>query len=96
MDPAAIVPVAGMLTALFTMGLFGWSIVQLARSPIGQAIGRRLQGRHGPVDPDLVAEVSALRDQMELLQQQLGETQERLDFTERLLAGRQAGELSRG
>jgi len=96
MDYEAMIPLFGMITGIITTGLFFWGVVQVARSPIGQAIGRRLQGRHGQADPELVAEVAALRDQVEGLRQQLEETHERLDFTERLLAGRQADQLPRG
>jgi len=45
-------------------------------------------------DPGLAGEVSSLRDQVDALQQQLYETQERLDFTERLLTqGRDVREV---
>jgi hypothetical protein len=37
-------------------------------------------------DPALDRELTALRDHMDAMQQQLHEAQERLDFTERLLA----------
>jgi hypothetical protein len=85
MDPEGLIPIFGMITGILTTGLVFWGIVQVARSPIGQAIGRRLQGRHGQGDSELAAEVAALRDQVDVIQQQLVETQERLDFTERLL-----------
>lgn len=92
----SLIPIFGMITGIVTTGLFFWGIVQVARSPIGQAIARRLQGRHGAADAELAADVAALRDQVDMLQQQLGETHERLDFTERLLTrartdGRQEG-----
>lgn len=84
MDPGqAIVAIAGMITGLLTTGAIVWGVVQFARA--------RHQGRLA--DPDLHNEVAALRDQVEQLQQQLYETQERLDFTERLLTqGRDAPE----
>lgn len=91
MDPATMIPVAGMFTAIFTVGVVAWCVVQVARGPVGQAIGRRLQGRHG-ADPELAQEVAALRDQVDILQQQLMETQERVDFTERLLSKGRAPE----
>jgi hypothetical protein len=86
MGPEAVVPLFGMVTGIITTGLFFWGIVQVARSPVGQALGRRLQGRYAQGDPELVAEVAALREQVDGLQQQLFETQERVDFAERLLA----------
>jgi len=76
----------GMLTGIIITGLMTWGFVALIRGPVGQALGRRLQGRHGQADADVLGAVDALRDQVDLLHQQLAETQERLDFTERLLA----------
>lgn len=97
MGPEGLIPLFGMLTGLIITGLFFWGMVQVFRGPVGQAIGRRLQGRHAHSDPELAAEVAALRDQVDTLQQQLMETQERVDFTERLLArGRQADQISPG
>jgi hypothetical protein len=84
MDPGqAIVAIAGMITGLLTIGAIVWGVVQFARVR-----------QHGKlVDPGLSNEVAALRDQVDALQQQLYETQERLDFTERLLTqGRDAHE----
>src|SRR5437762_13685288 len=37
-------------------------------------------------DPELRAEIAALRDEVEALRQEQAETQERLDFTERLVS----------
>lgn len=62
--------------------VFGTGMVAfVAFSPIGRAIGERIRGAPGAAasDPELMAEVDQLRhDVMEL--------QERVDFTERLLA----------
>jgi len=91
MDPGAFIPLFGMLTGLIITGLFFWGVVQVARSPIGQALARRLQGRYAQADPELTSEVAALREHVDILQQQLSETQERLDFTERLLTRGRAG-----
>lgn len=88
---AQMIPLFGMVTAIITTGLFFWGVVQVARSPVGQALGRRLQGRYAQADPELSAEVAMLREQVDLMQQQLVDTQERLDFTERLLARGRAG-----
>lgn len=96
MGPETMVPIFGMVTGIITTGLFFWGIVQVARSPVGQAFARRIQGRYGNSDPELLAEVSHLRDQVDVLQQQLTETQERVDFTERLLSqGRAPDSLPR-
>ena len=96
MGPEAMIPIFGMVTGIITTGLFFWGIVQVARSPVGQAFARRIQGRYGSADPELLAEVSALRDHVDALQQQLIETQERVDFAERLLSqGRAPDSLPR-
>jgi hypothetical protein len=91
-----LIPVFGMITGIITTGLFFWGVVQVARSPIGQALARRIQGRYGEADPELLADVHALRDQVDFVQQQLSETQDRLDFTERLLAQQRQGLIGEG
>ena len=93
-----LIPIFGMLTGVLMTGLFCWGVIEVARSPVGQALARRIQGKYGPGhDPALLDEVSALHDQVDALQQQLMETQERVDFTERLLSGeRQSRQLSEG
>ncbi len=78
----AIVAIAGMLTGVLTTGLITWGIVQAFRA--------RAQARAMPAQ--LEDEVARLRDHVETLHQALVETQERLDFTERLLAQRPAPE----
>jgi len=79
----ALVAIAGMITGLLTTGAIVWGVVQYART--------RQQGKLA--DSGLSNEVAALRDQVDAMQQQLYETQERLDFTERLLTqGRDAHE----
>ncbi len=96
MDPNAVIPIMGMVTGIITMGLIAWGFVALGRGPVGQALARRIQGQHGQADHDVLMAVDALRDQVDGLQQQLLETQERLDFTERLLSsGRSRQEESR-
>jgi hypothetical protein len=93
---ANLIPVFGMVTGIITTGLFFWGVVQLARGPVGQALARRIQGRHGVADADLQADMLAVRDQLDFMQQQLSETQERLDFTERLLAQHRQGLIGEG
>jgi hypothetical protein len=70
-----------VMTALFIIGG-----VMVFRGPVGQAIARRIQGRHGEVEQELLTEVHALREQVQALEQQVGELDERLVFSERLLA----------
>ena len=69
----------GILAITFIFG--GGTAFLLAMSPIGRAIAERIRA-HGAVpmqDPELLAEVDALRHDV-------SELQERVDFTERLLA----------
>jgi len=87
-----LIPIFGMITGtLMTVGLI-FGVVKLMQGPVGIAISRRIHGHGG--DDDLRNEVAMLRDHVEQLQQELGEAQERIDFTERLLArGSEAGRL---
>ena len=59
-------------------------LVKIFRGPIGDAIADRMRGSVSPPDAALLAEIEALKAR-------LAEVEERLDFSERLLAnGRQA------
>jgi hypothetical protein len=56
--------------------------------PIMRAFGRRLEGK-GAADPTLLADVEQLHvrlGEMDALQSRISELEERVDFTERLLA----------
>jgi hypothetical protein len=56
--------------------------------PIMRAFGRRLEGKGGP-DPALRADIDELHNRLgevEVLQGRVAELEERVDFTERLLA----------
>jgi hypothetical protein len=69
----------GILAIIFIFG--GGTLFLLAVSPVGRALAERIRS-HGAVvsrDPELLAEVDALR-------QEVSELHERVDFTERLLA----------
>ncbi|HEX5386168.1 MAG TPA: hypothetical protein VFW66_05675 [Gemmatimonadales bacterium] len=69
-DIAAIIFIFGGATAIF-----------LAYSPIGRALAERIRGRSlAPVEDP------ALRQELELLRQDVAELHERMDFTERVLA----------
>jgi hypothetical protein len=58
----------------------GGTLFLLSISPVGKALADRLRGRAGPAqDPELLAEVDALR-------QEMAELHERVDFTERILS----------
>ncbi|HEX9894298.1 MAG TPA: hypothetical protein VGA78_10265 [Gemmatimonadales bacterium] len=74
----------------------GGTLALLAFSPVGKAVAERIRGRSESADPEMFAELDQLR-------QDLTELQERVDFTERLLAQHRAvaelgppdGEVSR-
>lgn len=58
----------------------GGTVAMLSFSPVGKAIAERIRGgAQGGPDPEVLAELDHLR-------QDVGELQERLDFAERLLA----------
>jgi len=79
--------VEGILAIVFIFG--GGSLFLLAISPVGRAIATRIQGG-GPASDDTVARLEAshqaVLEEMDVLRRDVGEMQERLDFTERVLA----------
>ena len=78
----------GILAIIFIFG--GGTLFLLSISPVGKALAERIRGQgRAEADPELLAEVDALRAE-------LAELQERVDFTERLLGQRQPGELGQG
>ncbi|HEY9015551.1 MAG TPA: hypothetical protein VIM84_10875 [Gemmatimonadales bacterium] len=77
----------GLFAITFIFG--GGTLFLLSISPVGKALADRLRG-HGPAhDPELQAEVEALR-------QEVAELQERVDFTERMLSSHERRELGKG
>lgn len=57
----------------------GGTLFLLSISPVGRALADRLRGQAGPAqDPELLAEMDALR-------QEVAELHERVDFAERIL-----------
>jgi ubiquinone biosynthesis protein UbiJ len=80
-----LVPIFGMITGLLITlaGIFGF--VRFTQGPVGQAFARRIQG-HAGSDPETSAEVAQLREDVDQLRRQVEETQERVDFAERLLS----------
>lgn len=70
----------------------------LAISPVGRAIADRIRSGGAATDQESVRRLhetqQAMLEDLEAVRQELGEVQERLDFTERLLAQhREAGRL---
>ena len=67
----------GLFAITFLFG--GGTLILLSLSPVGRALADRLRGRvERPQDPELLAEVDALR-------QEVAELHERVDFAERIL-----------
>lgn len=80
MNPGSLgvlIPIIGMLIGFF---------VVFSRSDLGRALAQRISGG-AQAFPALEGEVRELRGEVEALRSELLETQERLDFTERMLAG---------
>jgi len=71
----------GVLAITFIFG--GGTLFLLSVSPVGRALAERIRGHAPPAqDPELLADVDALRHEV-------AELHERVDFAERLLAQRQ-------
>jgi hypothetical protein len=81
--------VEGILAIILIFG--GGTLFLLSISPVGKALADRMRGNVGPMqDPELLAEVDALR-------QEVAELHERVDFAERiLLKGHDRNELGKG
>ena len=81
MDSPFIVPVV-LFTAIAAVLIF--------RGPLGKALAERIAGRAASPEPQLQGELDELRHRV-------AELEERLDFTERVLAReREAGRLGSG
>jgi hypothetical protein len=76
----------------------GVVILGVAFSPIGRAIAHRIMHGKAPRPVELAdPRVDDLSGEMAALREQLDQTQDRLDFTERLLAqARDKGQLGAG
>ncbi len=84
--------IEGVLAITFIFG--GGTLFLLAMSPVGKALADRI--RHGAQPLNAGTEPEVLTE-LEQLRADVGELQERVDFTERLLAQKQgAGELKDG
>lgn len=83
----SLVPIFGILAGLISTGFLVWGFVRVSQGQIGEAVARWIGSQGGQYgNPELAADVAALREQVEQLQQQLVEAHERIDFAERLLA----------
>lgn len=74
--------------AVVMITLLVMTAITIVLWPLARALARRLEGR-GAVDAALRAEVEQLQHRLndvDAMQARLGELEERLDFTERLLA----------
>ena len=97
LGPDELIPLVGMFTGIVTMLVMGTVIVRVAQSQIGQAIARRIHGKSGPAEEELRGELDELREQVTALEHRLAESEERLDFTERLLTrGKEPERLADG
>jgi hypothetical protein len=84
MDPGVI---AVFIPIVAVGGFFAWMI---SLSPMGKAYAEKL--RHGIKREDDGGEREELRTTVEDLRREVAELAERVDFTERLLAQKQAAE----
>ena len=85
MDPDIFQGIAAVLgVSIPVLALSIGGLLLLSRSRLGDAVARRIAGdsRH----PECEAQLDALQDEVAVLRAQLAETQERVDFAERLLA----------
>ena len=81
MELAPLIPVVAILVG----GLFAFT-----RSPIGRAYARKLEGAP---NEEVQQQLAALSDEVARLSHELAETQERVDFAERLLTRGEPGRL---
>lgn len=93
---ADLIPIFGMITGVLVTGGLIYGVIRIMHSPWGIAMARKVQGGDPVGDDELRTEVAYLREQVEDVQRQLGEAQERIDFTERLLARQKPVDQLRG
>jgi hypothetical protein len=69
------------------MGVVVGFIAVVSKTAIGQAVVEQIRGQAaGGHDPEAQARLDAMEEELAHLREQLIETQERVDFAERLLA----------
>ena len=81
-----MIPIVGMITGVMILAVVTRGLVKLFDGPVGVALGKRILGRTGDADHHLADQISYMSEQLEQLERSLAETQERLDFAERMLA----------
>lgn len=79
-----LIPIFGMMTGIVVMTVLGVTIVKVMNGPVGKALARRMG--HGTDGEDPFAETEVLQERLDALEHRLLETEERLEFTERLLS----------
>jgi hypothetical protein len=85
MDPDMVQGIAAALALMVpVLALSIVGVVVLGRSRLGEALARRIAG--GRYDPETDEQIASLQEEVAVLRHQLQETQERVDFTERLLS----------
>ncbi|HEV8195084.1 MAG TPA: hypothetical protein VGP87_00485 [Gemmatimonadales bacterium] len=85
--------IEGVLAITFIFG--GGTLFLLAISPVGKALADRI--RHGAQPLGAGGTEPEVLNELEQLRHDVGELQERVDFTERLLSQKQAaGEFKEG
>jgi hypothetical protein len=71
--------IEGILALVLIFG--GGTLIAVSFSPVGRAIADRIRGERARSEPD-----PAVYEELERMRTELSELQERVDFTERLLA----------
>jgi hypothetical protein len=92
-DPPPWVTLPSQVTLLIVLGFFAACTVILY--PLMRAIGRRLEGKTSGATPALQADIDQLRQrvsEVESMQHRVMELEERVDFSERMLAQRREPE----
>lgn len=95
-DPTFLV---NQLAPLIALVLVFVGIRWVFRSPVGEALAERIRSRvrgHGDSAGEDAHRVAGLEEQLSLLQGQVAELAERLDFAERMLAERRERQLGAG
>ena len=97
-DPNLLAPLVQEAVVILVAVIAAIIISVKVLGPVARALARRIEGKSG--DPDLRAELDLLREQVVELDQVRGrvlELEERVEFTERLLAeGRGRDTLQQG